>query len=51
MEPGEWGSYWDKLATQVAGTNMPDICQHDESQIAAYATKNTLLELTTQKAR
>ena len=50
MEPGEWGSYWDKLATQVAGTNMPDICQHDESQIAAYATKNTLLELTTQKA-
>lgn len=49
-EPGEWSGYWDKLATQVAGGTAPDIIQHDESQIAAYATRNNLLDLTTQKS-
>ena len=48
-EPTEWNAYWDKLATQVAGGNAPDVIQHDESQIAAYGSRGNLLELTTQK--
>ncbi|HVK36177.1 MAG TPA: extracellular solute-binding protein, partial [Microlunatus sp.] len=28
-QPGEWSSYWDKLATQVAGNTAPDVIQMD----------------------
>src|SRR6187200_875475 len=28
-QPGEFNSYWDKLATQTAGGNAPDIIQMD----------------------
>ncbi len=49
-EPAEWNGYWDKLATQFAGGGAPDVFQHDESQIAAYASRGTLLDLSTQPA-
>jgi multiple sugar transport system substrate-binding protein len=41
-----WGGYWDKLATQAAANNLPDIIQHDYSYITQYAEKNLLLDLT-----
>ena len=41
-----WGGYWDKLATQAAANNLPDIIQQDYSYITQYAQKNLLLDLT-----
>lgn len=47
-QPGEWASYWDRLATQVAGGGAPDIIQMDEAYISEYATRGALLDLTDQ---
>ena len=35
-----WANYWDKLASQAAGGQMPDIFQNDYNYIAAYAGSN-----------
>lgn len=48
LEPGEWNSYWDRLATQAAGRDMPDVLAMDESQISAYSERGVLLDLETQ---
>jgi multiple sugar transport system substrate-binding protein len=44
-QPGEFGSYWDKLATQTAGGQAPDIIQMDMNYISEYGTRNALLDL------
>lgn len=44
-EPGDWSSYWDKLATQVAGHTAPDAIQMDISYISEYGSKGALLDL------
>ena len=44
-QPGEWASYWDRLATQVAGGGAPDVIQMDEAYISEYATRGALLDL------
>ena len=44
-QPGEWASYWDKLATQVAGNTAPDIIQMDMAYIAEYGNRGALLDL------
>ena len=44
-QPGEFNSYWDKLATQTAGGNAPDIIQMDMLYIAEYGTRGALLDL------
>ncbi|QDP96182.1 extracellular solute-binding protein [Microlunatus elymi] len=44
-QPGEWSSYWDKLATQTAANNAPDIIQMDMAYISEYGTKGALLDL------
>jgi multiple sugar transport system substrate-binding protein len=44
-QPGEFNSYWDKLATQTAGGQAPDIIQMDMNYIAEYGTRNALLDL------
>lgn len=44
--PGEWSSYWDKLATQVAGHTAPDIIQMDMRYIGEYGARGALLDLT-----
>jgi len=44
-EYGEWGGYWDKLATQVAGGNAPDIVQFAETYLSTYAERGALLDL------
>src|ERR671911_2023153 len=45
VENSEFGSYWDKLATQTAGNNAPDVIQMDESYIAAYGGRNGPLDV------
>jgi multiple sugar transport system substrate-binding protein len=45
LEPGEWGGYWDKLATQTAGGDFPDIVQMDEKYLAEYGQRGALLDL------
>lgn len=41
----DWSGYWDKLATQAASNNLPDIIQQDYSYIAQYYTKGQLANL------
>lgn len=44
-QPGEWGSYWDKLATQTAGGTAPDIFQMDMKFLSEYGSRGALLDL------
>jgi len=44
-QPGEFASYWDKLATQTAGGTAPDIIQMDMAYIAEYGSRGALLDL------
>ena len=44
-EPTDWGGYWDRLATQIAGGDIPDIIQMDEGYLAEYASRDVLLDL------
>jgi ABC-type glycerol-3-phosphate transport system substrate-binding protein len=44
-QPGEGSSYWDKLATQTAGGQAPDIIQMDMNYIAEYGSRGALLDL------
>jgi multiple sugar transport system substrate-binding protein len=44
-QPGEFNTYWDKLATQTAGGTAPDIIQMDMAYIADYGTRGALLDL------
>jgi multiple sugar transport system substrate-binding protein len=50
LEPSEWTSYWDKLATTTAANDAPDVMQMDESYIAAYGGRSALLDLGTQSS-
>ncbi|MGG3468557.1 sugar ABC transporter substrate-binding protein [Neobacillus pocheonensis] len=40
-----WDGYWDKLATQAAGKNAPDIIQMDAQYLQEYAGRNQLADL------
>lgn len=42
---GNWDGYWDQLATQVAGSDAPDIIQMDEQYIREYADRGALMDL------
>ncbi|GAA1487972.1 ABC transporter substrate-binding protein [Brachybacterium sacelli] len=44
-EYSEWTGYWDKLATQTAGGDAPDVIQMDEAYIDSYGTRGSLLDL------
>ena len=44
-QPGDFASYWDKLATQTAGGTAPDIIQMDMAYIAEYGNREALLDL------
>ncbi|WP_197429766.1 ABC transporter substrate-binding protein [Auraticoccus cholistanensis] len=44
-QPGEWSSYWNRLATQVAGGDAPDVIQMDEAYLSEYASRGALLDL------
>src|SRR5262249_8694920 len=40
-----WDGYWEKLATQTAGGNPPDVVQMDYSYIGEYARRGSLRAL------
>ena len=40
-QPGEFNSYWDKLATQTAGGQAPDIIQMDMNYISEYGSRRS----------
>jgi multiple sugar transport system substrate-binding protein len=40
-----WDGYWEKLATQTAGGNPPDVIQMDYSYIVEYARRGALRPL------
>lgn len=40
-----WGDYWQKLATQAAGRNLPDVIQMDYRYIFEYARRQQLAAL------
>ena len=41
----QWGDYWQKLATQAAGGNLPDVIQMDYRFLFEYARRGQLAEL------
>jgi multiple sugar transport system substrate-binding protein len=45
MQSTDWGSYWDKLATTVAGGNPPDVMQFDQVYVASYAQRGAIADL------
>ncbi|WP_157677043.1 ABC transporter substrate-binding protein [Auraticoccus monumenti] len=44
-EPAEWAGYWDRLATQTAANNAPDVIQMDLKYLRQYADRGALLPL------
>ena len=50
VENSEFSSYWDKLATQTAANDPPDVIQMDEAYIAAYGGRGALLDLSTKSS-
>ncbi|MBW3092414.1 extracellular solute-binding protein [Bifidobacterium sp. 82T10] len=47
MTYNDWSGYWDKLATDTAGKNAPDVMQMDELYLASYASQGSLVDLDT----
>ncbi|ACQ79790.1 extracellular solute-binding protein family 1 [Beutenbergia cavernae DSM 12333] len=45
VEPQPWDGYWDKLATLVAGRDLPDVVMQAASQLPTYAERDSLLDL------
>lgn len=41
----DWGGYWDKLATEYAGGNSPDVFAMDPSYLGQYAANDSLYDL------
>ena len=46
-----WDGYHDKLTTQYAGNNAPDISQLDITMVMEYASRGLILDLTNYKNR
>ena len=44
-EPGEWSGYWDKLSTQYAGKDAPDIIQMDEQYLRDFGKRGALADM------
>ncbi len=41
-----WDNYWERLTTQAAGSNLPDIVQMDNSKLNEYISRNLVKDLT-----
>lgn len=44
-EFGGWGDYWDRLTTQIAGGNAPDVVSMHQFYVSDYARRGALLDL------
>lgn len=42
-----WDGYWQRLNTQVAGNDLPDVVQMDITRISEFASNGLLADLTT----
>lgn len=40
-----WDNYWERLTTQAAGSNLPDIVQMDNSKLNEYISRNLVKDL------
>ena len=47
----EFEAYWQKLATETAGGNAPDVFQMDFAYLREYADRNVLLDLKKQEGQ
>lgn len=45
LEPGEWSSYWDRLAAQVAGRDTPDVIQMSINYVREYGDRGAVADL------
>ena len=45
LENAQFSGYWDRLATQVAAGDAPDVIQLDEANFSAYAGRRVLADL------
>ncbi len=41
-----WGGYWDRINTQVAAGNLPDVMQHDYAYMLQFVGRKQLADLT-----
>lgn len=44
-EPASWGDYWNRLTTQAAGGNAPDILHMHLTRLHEFASRGVLLDL------
>src|SRR5690606_40425704 len=44
-QPGEWASYWDRLASQTAGNTAPDVIQMDTAYISEHGQPDDVLHI------
>ncbi|PPA70409.1 ABC transporter substrate-binding protein [Jeotgalibacillus proteolyticus] len=44
-EFGGWNDYWDRLSTQIAGGNAPDVVSMHQFYVSDYARRNALLNM------
>lgn len=45
IEYADWGGYWERLPTQIAGDDAPDIMQFSNPYLREYAERGSLLPL------
>lgn len=45
FQPNSWDGYWEKIATQAAGGNLPTVMQIDVSYLNTYAENNMFMDL------
>lgn len=46
IEYADWSGYWERLPTQIAGDDAPDIMQFSNPYLREYAERGSLLPLT-----
>lgn len=45
LEPGEWSSYWERLASQTAGRDTPDVIQMSINYVREYGDRGVIADL------
>ncbi|QKS69735.1 extracellular solute-binding protein [Paenalkalicoccus suaedae] len=41
----DWDGYWERLSTQGAGNNLPDVINMDNSRMTEYSSRDLLMDL------
>lgn len=40
-----WDGYWERLSTQAAGSNLPDVINMDNSRLMEYSSRDLIVDL------